>query len=99
MLAKNGRGRREATSNPCGMWEVDILSGGWEAVGGCDKMITRRRDVGEKQVWDVGDEEKNLWDEGFSSDSNSKNYRGSRSPEIKSIASLRMSIPTMKHKK
>ena len=66
MLAKNGRGRREATSNPCGMLEVDILSGGWEAVGGCDKMITRRRDVGEKQVWDVGDEEKNLWDEGFS---------------------------------
>ena len=27
MLAKNRRGRREATSNPSGMWEVDILSG------------------------------------------------------------------------
>ena len=25
-------------------------------------MITRRRDVAEKQVWDAGSEDKNVWD-------------------------------------
>ena len=45
-------------------------------VGGCDKLLTQRRDVGEKQVWDVGDEGKkpvgygiflqqNLWEVTF----------------------------------
>ena len=27
-------------------------------------MITRRRDVGEKEVWDAGGEGKNVWDVG-----------------------------------
>ena len=29
-------------------------------------MIMRSRDVGENQVWDVGDDGKNVWDVGFS---------------------------------
>ena len=34
-------------------------------VGGSSKMITRRRDVAEKQVWDAGGEGKNVWDVGM----------------------------------
>ena len=32
---------------------------------GCDEMIPMRRDVSEKQMWDVGDERKNVWDVDF----------------------------------
>ena len=33
--------------------------------GGHNVMITRRRDVAEKQVWDAGGEGKNVWDVGM----------------------------------
>ena len=55
-----GGGRRHQIHLGCGRLTF------YRDVGGCDKMITRRRDVGENQVWDVGDEGKNMWDVGFS---------------------------------
>ena len=55
-----GGGRRRQIHLGCGRLTF------YRDVGSCDKMITRRRDVGENQVWDVGDEGKNMWDVGFS---------------------------------
>ena len=55
-----GGGRRHQIHLGCGRLTF------YRDVGGCDKMITRRRDVGENQVWDVGDGGKNMWDVGFS---------------------------------
>ena len=54
-----GGGRRGEICLGCGR----LTS--YRDVGGRIKMITRRRDVAEKQVWDAGGEGKNVWDVGM----------------------------------
>ena len=54
-----GGGRRGEICLGCGR------STSYRDVGGRIKMITRRRDVAEKQVWDAGGEGKNVWDVGM----------------------------------
>ena len=54
-----GGGRRGEICLGCGR------STSYRDVGGRNKMIMRRRDVAEKQVWDAGGEGKTVWDVGM----------------------------------
>ena len=45
--------------------EIHLRAFSRRDAGGRNVMITRRRDVAEKQVWDSGGEAKNVWDAGM----------------------------------